>query len=133
MAKRKRYRLKNADKSKVAGDYVLAILVLMLVAFGIMMVFSASYYWALRNDGSAYTYLVKDGIFALIGLVIFLFLASFDYHRLAHLAVPVLIASMVLLGILIPFGKDLKLPRWVGYAIYPAHLLLLYGLEQIVK
>ena len=35
--------------------------------------------------------------------------------------------------ILIRFKKDLKLPRWVGYAIYPAHLLLLYGLEQIIK
>ena len=33
--------------------------------------------------------------------------------------------------ILIPFRKDLKMPRWVGYALYPAHLLLLYGLEQI--
>ena len=55
MAKRKRYKLRNADKSKVAGDFVLTILVLGLVVFGIMMVFSASYYWALRNDGSAYT------------------------------------------------------------------------------
>ena len=35
--------------------------------------------------------------------------------------------------ILIRFKKDLKLPRWVGYALYPAHLLLLYGLEQIIK
>ena len=35
--------------------------------------------------------------------------------------------------ILIRFKKDLKLPRWTGYAIYPAHLLLLYGLEQIIK
>ena len=35
--------------------------------------------------------------------------------------------------ILIRFKKDLKLPRWVGYLLYPAHLALLYGLEQIVK
>ena len=35
--------------------------------------------------------------------------------------------------ILVPFKKDLKLPRWVGYTLYPAHLLLLYGLEQIIK
>ena len=35
--------------------------------------------------------------------------------------------------ILIRFKKDLKLPRWVGYALYPAHLLLLYGLEQIIR
>ena len=35
--------------------------------------------------------------------------------------------------ILIPFKKDLKLPRWVGYALYPAHLAALYALEQIIK
>ena len=35
--------------------------------------------------------------------------------------------------ILIPFKKDLKLPRWVGYALYPAHLAVLYALEQIIK
>ena len=33
--------------------------------------------------------------------------------------------------ILIPFKKDLKLPRWVGYALYPAHLAVLYLLEKI--
>ena len=35
--------------------------------------------------------------------------------------------------ILIRFKKDLKLPRWVGYTIYPAHLVVLYVLEQIFK
>ena len=35
--------------------------------------------------------------------------------------------------ILVRFKKDLKLPRWVGYALYPAHLALLYVLEQIIK
>ena len=33
--------------------------------------------------------------------------------------------------ILIPFRKDLKMPRWVGYVLYPAHLVLLYVLEKI--
>ena len=33
--------------------------------------------------------------------------------------------------ILIPFRKDLKMPRWLGYALYPAHLLLLIALETI--
>ena len=33
--------------------------------------------------------------------------------------------------ILIPFPKDLRLPRWVGYALYPGHLLLLLLLEKI--
>ena len=65
---------------------------------------------------------------------------SFDVSRLdPSLALP--LSSLLRLEtygllcmpfILIRFKKDLKLPRWVGYALYPAHLLLLYGLEQIV-
>ena len=42
-------------------------------------------------------------------------------------------AVLALPFILSPFKKDLKLPRWVGYALYPAHLALLYALEQIIK
>ena len=42
-------------------------------------------------------------------------------------------ALLALPFILIPFKKDLKLPRWVGYALYPAHLAALYALEQIMK
>ncbi len=33
--------------------------------------------------------------------------------------------------ILIPFRQDLKIPRWVGYMLYPAHLVLLFVLEKI--
>ncbi len=35
--------------------------------------------------------------------------------------------------ILVRFRKDLKLPRWLGYVLYPAHLALLYALELIMK
>ena len=42
-------------------------------------------------------------------------------------------ALLALPLILIPFKKDLKFPRWIGYALYPAHLAVLYALEQIMK
>jgi hypothetical protein len=42
-------------------------------------------------------------------------------------------ALLALPLILIPFKKDLKFPRWIGYALYPAHLAALYALEQIMK
>ena len=35
--------------------------------------------------------------------------------------------------ILVRFKKDLKIPRWVGYVLYPAHLALLYVLELIMQ
>ena len=42
-------------------------------------------------------------------------------------------ALLALPLILIPFKKDLKFRRWIGYALYPAHLAALYALEQIMK
>ena len=35
--------------------------------------------------------------------------------------------------ILVRFPKDLKIPRWAGYLLYPAHLVLLYLLELCLK
>ena len=40
-------------------------------------------------------------------------------------------ALLSLPAILIPFRKNLKMPVWLGYLLYPGHLLLLYILELI--
>ena len=34
--------------------------------------------------------------------------------------------------ILIRFPKDLRMPKWVSYGIYPAHLVLLILLKLII-
>ena len=70
-----------------------------------------------------------------------LFGLSFDLNNLpvwiSQLLSPFLrLETYALLGlplILVRFRKDLKLPRWLGYALYPAHLALLYALELIIK
>ena len=41
-------------------------------------------------------------------------------------------ALLALPFILIPFPRDIKMPRWVGYALYPAHLVLLIMLKIMV-
>lgn len=43
-------------------------------------------------------------------------------QALAILALPLMLCT---------FPRDVKLPAWAGYAIYPAHLALLYALEQL--
>ena len=43
------------------------------------------------------------------------------------------LAILALPLILIRFPRDCKLPKWVGYGIYPAHLALLYLLELIQR
>ena len=55
-----------------SGDFLLTILVLGLVVFGVIMVFSASYYSSISETGDPYTYL-KDNIkWALLGAVLML-------------------------------------------------------------
>ena len=41
--------------------------------------------------------------------------------------------ALPLILLRIPREKDLRLPKWLGYAIYPAHLVVLYGLELLFK
>lgn len=41
-------------------------------------------------------------------------------------------AILALPLMLIPTGKSLRLPAWLGYAIYPAHLVVLIALEHIM-
>ena len=40
-----------------SGDFLLMIFTAALVIFGIIMVFSASYYYSISQDGTAYSYL----------------------------------------------------------------------------
>ena len=50
-------------------DFLVVILVLVLAVFGIVMVFSASYYKAINEAGSPYFYLRKQLGFAVMGCV----------------------------------------------------------------
>lgn len=42
------------------------------------------------------------------------------------------LALMALPFILIPMPLKVKMPKWLGYALYPLHLLLIIGLEAIM-
>ena len=55
MAEVKRRQRRKNRKKLVPGDFWFTVLVLALVIFGVIMVFSASYYSALNTSGSPYT------------------------------------------------------------------------------
>ena len=59
-------------------------------------------------------------------------LPEFLYLPLSSLLRMETYALLALPLILIRFKKDIHMPRWIGYAIYPAHLALLYLLEQVM-
>lgn len=103
-------------------DYSLLFLVLFLVGFGLIMIYSTSSFNAERNFGNPAYYLTKQGAFCLVGIVIMLFVSMFDY-RLFLKKLPVIkirlvtlfyIICLALQGYVLAFGREVKgSKRWI--------------------
>ena len=61
-------------------DYPLFTIVIVLLAFGIIMMFSASYANAFSEFGDSMYYLKRQAVFAIGGLILMMLLAGIDYH-----------------------------------------------------
>jgi cell division protein FtsW len=75
---------------------LLALVTLGLVAFGLVMVYSATSASAALGNGDPMSFLKRQAIYALIGVVAMTALARFDYHRLRYLAAPLLLGAFAL-------------------------------------
>lgn len=70
-------RLKSKGKFKLRqSDFVIVALVTVLVIFGVVMVFSASYYKSINEESSPYYFLIRQGIFAVAGFGLMAFFPS---------------------------------------------------------
>lgn len=78
--KRIRKRRGSAFFESSFFDYSLLFIILFLVAFGLVMVYSTSSYTAELKTGTATYYLKRQGIFALAGILAMLLVARLDYH-----------------------------------------------------
>lgn len=111
-------KLKGKKRTKLklkSGDFWLMLFTLMLVLFGLIMVFSASYYSSISQDGNPYSYLVRHGAWVVFGLVAMAFGALFDYRKYKKWAIPILIVSVILLVlVLTPLGQTTNgATRWI--------------------
>ena len=96
-------------------DYHLLVLVTLgLVAFGLVMVYSASSARAaLAADDPAY-YLKRQALYALAGVVALVLLSRMDYHRLRFAVAPLLLGSFVLLAAVLVLGTPVNgARRWL--------------------
>lgn len=110
----------KALKQIKEGDFMLVLLVLGLSIFGIVMVFSASYYNALSKFGNPYKYLIEDTIWVLIGWVAFSIFAFMDYHYWKKFALPLLVVGIVLLSLIFsPLGLTINnATRWLDFKYF---------------
>ena len=92
-----RGRLWGGLRAQKPMDLPFLVLVLALVAFGLVMLFSASYAVALYRRGDAYAYIRPQLLYAALGLAAMWLASRVDYHLYHKLAWPVLGVSLVLL------------------------------------
>lgn len=98
-------------------DYTLLFVVIFLVCFGLVMIYSTSSYSAANEEGDALYYLKRQAIFAVGGFAAIFVITRFDYHfwtRFAFLAYIISIILQVL--VLIPrVGIEVNgSRRWLG-------------------
>lgn len=114
-----RKELQQATKNKKKPlDYGLLIVVMILLAFGLVMVLSASAPYSLRTEGDSYFYAKKQLNFAILGVVLMLIISKIDYKiykgRIANIAM--MGALLLLVAVLIP-GIGITrndATRWLG-------------------
>ncbi len=112
----------NRKKLHSYYDYSLLFLILFLVCFGLVMIYSTSSYNAQRIYGDATYYLAKQALFGGAGILIMLFVSKIDY-RLYIKKLPIIkLRPITLLYFLciflqifvIIFGEDVKgAKRWI--------------------
>jgi len=91
---------KKKEKALHLGiDVPFLIIVLALLAFGLLMVYSASWEYSMTTLGKAPDYLFNRQVrFVILGSVIASIIYFIDYHRFKKLALPLMIVIVVLLS-----------------------------------
>jgi len=107
--------MKKVNVKKANMDYYLLAIIIMLVTFGLIMVFSASSANAYYEYGNSYYYVMSQLRWAGIGIVLMLFFANYDYRNLSKLSVLILLAAVILLIAVLFIGIEVKgAKRWLG-------------------
>lgn len=87
-------------------DLPLVVIVFTLFAFGLLMVYSASWQFARGQGNSEYITVLKQFGFGLVGGVVALVLTFIDYHHYRRFIVPVMVITIAMLLAVVLFGGE---------------------------
>ena len=103
-------------------DQTLFLVVVILVLFGVMMVFSASYVVtgrSARHNFDTFFFLRRHGAVALLGFVIMNVMANVNYRYLRRFTLPLYLTSLGLLTFAFLFGPTIGgARRWIPIPIF---------------
>ena len=86
----------RADADARFDQRLLTFVTLGLVAFGLVMVYSATSAAAALGNGDSMEFLERQAAYAILGIVLMTVAAHFDYHRLRYFAPALLLVALAL-------------------------------------
>jgi cell division protein FtsW len=99
--------------------HLLVLVTLGLVAFGLVMVYSASSARAMLAAGDPAYYLKRQAVNAIVGLAVLVVLSRLDLRVPRRLAGPLLVGSIGLLVAVLVVGTSVKgARRWIGVSAF---------------
>lgn len=102
-------------KARVESN-LLVLVTLALLAFGLVMVFSATSGSATVTGRNPTYYLMRQGIYAAIGLAAMVVLTRLDFHRLRKAGPPLMGFSILMLVAVLGMGEVINgARRWIGF------------------
>ncbi len=117
---------KRGGQQEVFFDYTLLFIVLFLLGFGLVMLYSTSSYEAYLQFGDSAFYLKRQIGASVLGLVVMLVVANIPYHFWERFATLGYAGSIVLILLIIPFGIEANgAKRWLnvfGISLQPAEV-----------
>ncbi|MBQ8624276.1 MAG: FtsW/RodA/SpoVE family cell cycle protein [Oscillospiraceae bacterium] len=123
-------------------DSLFFVIIIVLLVFGIIMMFSASYVAGLA-EGDGYKYVKTQGMAAVIGILAMIFISFFDYHILMNSKVVTFgfLAVLALLTYTSFFGEAVAgARRWIeigSFSVQPSEImkvaLIIYMSHLICK
>jgi cell division protein FtsW len=92
---------------------ILVLVTLGLVAFGLVMVFSATSAAAALGNGNPMEYLQRQAVYAVLGVALMAVASRIDYHRLRYLALPLLLVALGLCAAVLVVAPEINgARRW---------------------
>lgn len=112
---------------KLSPDKWLFAATIGLALFGVVMVYSASAMLAQKENGNQFYYVIKQGVWVLIGFIVMLITMQFNYQQLKNRRVVygLLFITTIALVSVFAFSKINGAHRWLkfpGFSIQPSEL-----------
>lgn len=95
-------------------DTAFFILILVLLAYGLIMVFSSSYAWSIHKFQNSYEFISSQAIFVAVGIVAMYFISLIDYHLYRRFVFIIFIGGLILMVAVLIIGTKLNgAKRWI--------------------